>query len=74
MSPDRRRHRGAHPEDAPLFEAAQFSPDRDILNSADIAVTSDSNVLDGARAWLTFNAYFISQDMPRTWLIDLRAG
>ncbi|HEX7313561.1 MAG TPA: DUF5616 domain-containing protein, partial [Pyrinomonadaceae bacterium] len=56
----------------PWTIALEFNPDRDIVNSADIAVTSDSNVLDGARAWLNFNAHLVAQDLTHAWLIDLR--
>ncbi|HEX7956111.1 MAG TPA: DUF434 domain-containing protein, partial [Pyrinomonadaceae bacterium] len=33
---------------------AEFNPDREIVNSERVAVTSDSNVLDGVARWLNF--------------------
>jgi hypothetical protein len=50
---------------------AVFNPDRELVNSDRVAVTSDSNVLDGAARWLNFNEYVIESFVPRAWLIDL---
>ena len=57
----------------PWSVALEFNPDRDIIDSPHIAVTSDSNILDGARAWLNFNDHLITHDLPHSWLIDLQA-
>ncbi len=56
----------------PWTVALEFNPDRSIVASPRIAVTSDSNVLDGARAWFNFNDYLIEHDLPQAWLIDLQ--
>ncbi len=48
-----------------------FNPDREIVNSGRVAVTSDSNVLDGAPRWFNFNEYLIAKYLPRAWVIDL---
>jgi hypothetical protein len=50
---------------------AVFNPDREIVNSSRVALTSDSNVLDGAARWLNFNEYLIERFVPRAWVIDL---
>lgn len=49
----------------------EFNPDRDIVNSGLIAVTSDSNVLDGARRWLNLGRMIIERYVERPWVIDL---
>ena len=56
----------------PWTVALEFNPDRCIVASRRIAVTSDSNVLDGAHSWLNFNDYLFKQDLPQAWLIDLQ--
>lgn len=58
----------------PWTVALEFNPDRDIIASSHIALTSDSNVLDGARAWFNFNDHLVTRDLPQAWLIDLSAG
>lgn len=50
---------------------AEFNPDREIVKSDRIAVTSDSNVLDGVARWLNLARLIIKQHVPRPWLIDL---
>jgi len=49
----------------------EFNPDRDIVNSDLVAVTSDSNVLDGVARWFNLGAHLIEKRLPRAWLIDL---
>jgi hypothetical protein len=48
-----------------------FNPDREIVKSGRLAITSDSNILDGAARWLNFNEYLIEGFIPRAWVIDL---
>jgi hypothetical protein len=55
----------------PWEVAAVFNPDREIVNSARVAITSDSNILDGAARWLNFNEYLVESFIPRAWVIDL---
>lgn len=50
---------------------AEFNPDRAIVASRRIAVTSDSNVLDGVARWLNFNRLAVERRVSRPWLIDL---
>jgi hypothetical protein len=48
-----------------------FNPDRNIINSGRVAVTSDSNVLDGVARWLNLNRLVVRQHVPQPWLLDL---
>lgn len=50
-----------------------FNPDAEILSSSDIAVTSDSIILDGVKHWINFNKYII-QKLPDAWVVDLRTN
>lgn len=52
---------------------ADFNPDRTIANSPNLAVTSDSNVLDHAPHWLNLSHLIIQHHIPHPWLIDLNA-
>jgi hypothetical protein len=52
---------------------AEFNPDRDIVNSERLAVTSDSNVLDGVAQWLNLSRLVIERRVSNHWLIDLNA-
>jgi hypothetical protein len=47
-----------------------FNPDRDILKSNTIAITSDGAILDLARRWANLNSDLIAR-MPTAWLLDL---
>ena len=49
----------------------EFNPDRDIVNSNRVAVTSDSNVLDGVSRWLNLGRMIVEGHLPDAWLIDL---
>jgi len=49
-----------------------FNPDREMVNSGRLAVTSDSNILDHAARWFNFNEYLIERFIPQAWVIDLR--
>jgi hypothetical protein len=51
----------------------EFNPDRDIINSTHIALTSDSNVLDHAARWLNLPRLIIERNVQSPWLIDLNA-
>jgi hypothetical protein len=50
---------------------AEFNPDREIVNSDRIAVTSDSNVLDGVKRWLNLGRMIVEKHVERAWVIDL---
>lgn len=49
----------------------EFNPDRSIINSDGVAVTSDSNVLEGVARWLNLGLLVIERHVPGAWLIDL---
>ena len=52
---------------------AEFNPDREIVNSSLVAVTSDSNVLDGVSRWLNLGRMIVERDVEGAWVIDLSA-
>jgi hypothetical protein len=49
----------------------EFNPDRVILNSGRVAVTSDSNILEGVARWLNLARLVVERHVPSAWLIDL---
>ena len=49
----------------------EFNPDREIVNSGRIAVTSDSNVLDGVARWLNLGRVIVERYVETAWVIDL---
>jgi hypothetical protein len=49
----------------------EFNPDRRIIDSGRIAVTSDSNVLDGVARWLNLGRLIVERRVPAAWVIDL---
>lgn len=50
---------------------AELNPDRTIVNSERLAVTSDSNVLDGVALWLNLARLIVERQVPHAWLVDL---
>jgi hypothetical protein len=48
-----------------------FNPDKLIETSHDVAVTSDSAILDHAPLWLNLNYHLITRYLSDSWLIDL---
>ncbi|HYP53488.1 MAG TPA: DUF5616 domain-containing protein, partial [Pyrinomonadaceae bacterium] len=56
----------------PWAVEAVFNPDAEIRASPDTAVTSDSNVLDGASAWVNVGEFLVTRYLPQSWLVDLR--
>ena len=58
----------------PWTVETEFNPDRSIAGSERVAVTSDSNVLDGVRRWLNLGRLVVERHVPRAWLIDLSEG
>ena len=50
-----------------------MNPDRELAESPDILVTSDSAVLDRAKTWLNLGALALEAEPPR-WLLDLGVG
>lgn len=61
----------ASKHDWPWQVRAEFNPDRDIINSPNLAVTSDSNVLDHTPRWLNLPRLVIQRHIPSPWLVDL---
>jgi hypothetical protein len=55
----------------PWSVAVVFNPDREMADSSRIAVTSDSNILDGARRWLNLNPLLIARHVAQPWLVNL---
>ena len=49
-----------------------FNPDAEIKATDEIAVTSDSTVLDQVRRWTNLNAHIISERLTNSWIVDLR--
>ena len=49
----------------------EFNPDREIVKSDRVAVTSDSNVLDGVARWLNLGRMIVERHVERPWVIDL---
>ncbi|HEX8354768.1 MAG TPA: DUF434 domain-containing protein [Pyrinomonadaceae bacterium] len=58
----------------PWEVAVEFNPDREIVNSGRVAVTSDSNVLDGVARWLNLGRMIVERHVPDAWVIDLGDG
>jgi hypothetical protein len=58
----------------PWEVAVEFNPDREIVNSSRVAVTSDSNVLDGVARWLNLGRMMVERHVPGAWVIDLGDG
>jgi hypothetical protein len=48
-----------------------MNPDKVMRASDQIAVTSDSNILDGAANWVNLNSLLIRKHLPQAWIIDL---
>lgn len=47
------------------------NPDRAIICSDRVAVTSDSVILDGVSRWMNLASNIVSELLPRAWVIDL---
>ncbi|MBV9849552.1 MAG: DUF434 domain-containing protein [Armatimonadetes bacterium] len=57
--------------DWPCRVEVLFNPDRALIASPAIAVTSDANVLDGVARWANLGAHLVEHRLPPAWLIDL---
>jgi hypothetical protein len=55
----------------PWTVEVEFNPDRTIINSGRVAVTSDSNVLDRAARWLNLSRLLVERSVAHAWLVDL---
>jgi hypothetical protein len=49
----------------------EFNPDREIVKSDRVAVTSDSNVLDGVARWLNLGRMIVERYVEGAWVVDL---
>jgi hypothetical protein len=48
-----------------------MNPDKAIRASSDrIAVTSDSNILDGVKEWINLGEILVAQHVPEAWVVD----
>jgi len=57
--------------DWPWSVETAFNPDREIVLSDRIAITSDGPLLDQVRLWTNFNRYLIEKRLDEPWLVDL---
>jgi hypothetical protein len=48
-----------------------FDPDKDLVRSDAVVVTSDSNVLDGAGRWTDIASRVVAELIPDAWIVDL---
>ena len=55
----------------PWSVETQFNPDRSIVSSDAVAVTSDSNVLDGVTRWFNLGRMIVERHVEWPWVIDL---
>src|SRR5262245_66138522 len=49
-----------------------MNPDKVIRASDQIALTSDSNILDGVRGWVNLGELLITRRLSEAWVVDLR--
>jgi len=50
-----------------------FNPDKEIIASDRIAISSDGPLLDQTRNWINLALYIIEQRCDHAWLVDLRS-
>jgi len=58
--------------DWPWSVEVVMNPDKVIRASDQIAVTSDSNIIDGVKRWINLGESLITRHMPDAWVVDLR--
>ncbi|MCG3160093.1 MAG: hypothetical protein JMDDDDMK_01126 [Acidobacteria bacterium] len=56
----------------PWSVEAMMNPDKAIRSSDRIAVTSDSNILDGVKGWINLSQILITRHLTEAWIVDLR--
>jgi len=49
-----------------------INPDKVLRSSDQIAVTSDSNILDDVKGWINLCEILITQRLAKAWIVDLR--
>jgi hypothetical protein len=47
-----------------------MNPDKVIRSSDQLAVTSDSNILDSLRGWINLGETLVAR-LPESWVVDL---
>ena len=60
--------------DWPWSAALHQNPDKKIVQSDHVIISSDSWILDKAKHWLNFSRYIIEEKIPTANLIDLASG
>jgi hypothetical protein len=58
----------------PWIVQVVFNPDATIASSPGVAITSDSSILDRVERWTDFKSYLLRQEIPDSWMIDLRTN
>jgi hypothetical protein len=48
-----------------------FNPDRELISSRRIVISSDGPLLDQVERWTNFSRHLIEKDLDSVWLIDL---
>jgi hypothetical protein len=48
-----------------------YNPDREIINSSRLAVTSDSTILNGAGRWVDLASHVVREHAPGAWIVDV---
>ena len=51
-----------------------FNPDAAIIASPQVAITSDSLILDRVERWADLKTYLLQREVPGAWIVDLRGG
>jgi hypothetical protein len=59
--------------DWPWHVEVVMNPDKVLRASDQIAVTSDSNILDSVKGWINLSPRLIAQYLPAAWIINLGA-
>src|SRR5262245_45948911 len=49
-----------------------MNPDKVIRASDQIAITSDSNILDSVKGWINLGEILIARHLPQAWIVDVR--
>jgi hypothetical protein len=51
-----------------------FDPDRDLIRSQAVVVSSDSSVLDGAARWTDLASQVVAESVPDAWIVEMGAA
>lgn len=61
----------AVPNGWPWTVETSFNPDREIVSSQRVVISSDGPLLDQVQQWSNFNRHLIEKRLAATWLVDL---